>query len=296
MILGLFLSYKLINRDSLIGVIREDLPPTEAALMEGMTLGEKGDLGRDDYQNLKNSGLVHMVIVSGSNVMLIVGSVIEILALILGRKKAIVFGLGWGWYYVALVGWQVPVVRAILMVSIMYGAQLVGRKYDVWRGLALSILIILLGDIKAIAGMSFWLSITAFLGVLTGKRLGARKNCWWAPLAESAWISCWISPIMALELGKINIISPLTNWLAVVMVEMATILGILGMGIGWWWPIMGKAVLWLSLPALKYLEMIVNLSGGLNWANPEIKFNLVMTLGCYLALLGWWWKKENEKN
>ena len=82
-----FLIFMFIKKDSLIDMANQGLPPVESGVLVGMVLGDKTGISRDLYQLMKNSGLVHLVVASGANVMLIFGGLVEIGAMIFGRKK-----------------------------------------------------------------------------------------------------------------------------------------------------------------------------------------------------------------
>jgi competence protein ComEC len=290
----IILIYKFVMRDSLIYVVRQSLPPQEAGLLGGIIWGDKSGFEKNFYESLKNSGLVHLVVVSGSNVMLLVGGGIETMAGVLGRKKTIAGGLILGWGYTQMVGWEVPVVRAMLLVSILYFAQLYGRKYDLWRALILAVAIMVIGDLEVLLSVSFWLSITAFLAVITARKLRitshklltGNKNIrnMGNILRDAVWVSVWITPILAMVFGKISLVSPISNFLVAGLVEVVTLVGALGTMVGMIWLPMGKAVLWLAYPMLKYLAIVVNWSGSGWWSTVSINFNWWMLTGWYLIL------------
>ncbi len=275
-ILGLLI-YKFINRDSLIGVVDRSLPGTEAGLLNGMLWGDKTGFSKDFYNNLKNSGLVHLVVVSGTNVILVFKGLVENLAKLIGRKKAIGLGFVLVLGYLEIVGWEVPVVRAMILVSIMYWAQILGRKYNLVRGLILSVLIIVLAWPGSVTEVSFWLSFLAFIGVVTSP--------WKGVLKSSFWVSLWISPVMAISFGKINLIGPISNLLVLITVETITIIGFLGSIIGTILPIFGKIILWSIWPLLKYFVVVAELIGNWKWVNLEVNFNYVILLGWYMILI-----------
>ena len=277
LILVALLMYKFVKKDSLIEVIYQSLPPVEAGLLGGMLLGEKQGFEKDFWNLLKNSGLVHLVVVSGTNMMLVFGGLVENLAKILGRKRAIGVGFLIALEYLEMVGWQIPVVRAMILVSVMYWAQLLGRKYYIFRGLSLSVLIILLAWPQSIGEVSFWLSFGAFLGVVTSR--------WKNVLASSFWISLWISPIMGLFFGKINLISPISNLLVMITVQVITVVGFLGSIVGIVIPILGKLILWSIWPLLKYFVVVAEVIGGWGWVNLDINFNYLIVFGWYLILI-----------
>lgn len=279
------LIYKFVNKDSLMGIIYQSLPPLEAGLLGGMLLGDESGFEKEFWNLLKNSGLVHLVVVSGTNMMLIFGGLVENLAKILKRKRAIGVSFLVALGYLEMVGWQIPVVRAMILVSVMYWAQLLGRKYYIFRGLILSVLIIILAWPESIKEVSFWLSFGAFVGVITSP--------WKGVLKSSFWISLWISPIMGLFFGKINIISPISNLLVMMTVEIITIVGFLGTITGLIVPFLGKLVLWSIWPLLKYFVVVAEVIGGWRWVNLDINFNYLIVFGWYLILIYFLLKFKN---
>ncbi len=281
----IFLIYKFVNKYSLMGVIYQSLPPLEAGLLGGMLLGDETGFEKEFWNLLKNSGLVHLVVVSGTNMMLVFGGLVESLAKILGRKKAIVVGFIVALGYLEMVGWQIPVVRAMIMVSVMYWAQILGRRYDLVRGLIFSVLVIVLTWPKSIYEISFWLSFVAFVGVVTSP--------WRGILGSSFWISLWISPIMGLFFGKINLIGPVSNLLVLMTVRLITIIGFLGSVVGVFIPILGKLVLWSIWPLLKYFCLVAGEVGSWRWINIGVNFNILIVIGWYLILIYWLLKYKN---
>lgn len=286
LLMGL-LMYKFVVKDSLIYVVNQSLSNKEAALLNGMLWGEK-DFDKDFYNKLKNSGLLHIVVVSGTNMILIFKGLVESLAKWIGRKWAI--GVAWlvSLFYLNIVGWEIPIVRALILVSVMYWAQILGRKYNVWRGLIFSGLIIFLAWPKSIMEISFWLSFGAFFGVISSP--------WKDVFRSSFWVALWISPIMALGLGKINLVGPISNVLVLLIVEVITVVGFLGSIVGLIIPIIGKIVLWSILPLLKYFVTVVELIGSLKWVNLSINFNWMILLGWYLILIWIYIKYEKQNN
>lgn len=283
LVLGGFLIYKFLDKDSLMQAIERSLPEREAGVLVGMILGERQAMSKEFYEWLKISGLVHLVVVSGSNVMLLSKGLIEGLAGYLGRKKTIVAVMVLAWNYAAMVGWEIPVLRAVLLISIYYWAQLWGRVFNIWRALGLTVLMMVLADKSMVGEISFWLSVLAFVAVVTGKGL----NVFWMTL----WVNLWVTPILAISFGKISLISPLTNVMVMFLVGTITILGFFGAVMGiFWWP-MGRGVLWLTYPLLKYFVWVVE--WGSKAVSTELRFNWSMLVGWYL-ILGWWWMRRGN--
>ncbi|MFZ2152904.1 MAG: ComEC/Rec2 family competence protein [Microgenomates group bacterium] len=271
-----------VDRADILKIIKISLPFSEAGILGGMILGDKGGFTKEFYNNLIGSGLVHLVVVSGSNVMLLVGGGIEVAARWIGRRGAILMGLMIGWKYVLMVNWEIPIVRAMLLISIMYLAQLLGRKYNLVRGVILAVVIMFVADPKIMTSVSFWLSITAFLSIVLYNDVFRIKNDFINELGRSVWVNVWIFPIIAFVFGKTSWVSPLANMMVVVLVEFITIVGTMGSLLGLVWLTLGKYVLWLLIPSLGYLGKVVNWGGQINsW---QINFNEYMLIGYYLVL------------
>ena len=279
-----FLIYKFIKRSDLIGVIQEALPSGEAGLLAGMVWGEKGLISRELNNLLKNTGLVHIVVVSGANLMIIGKGIIESLAKIVGRKMAIVSGGGIVLIYVNLVGWQIPVVRAVLFLTIYYWAQMLGRQFNSSRALLLVVLIMFLADFTIFGEISFWLSVAAFLGVLLSQGEGVIKS--------TIWVSIFILPILSIFFGKISLLTPMINLGVLFLVQMITIVGFVGSLIGLLWKGPGEIILTISYPMLRYLIEVVTMTGKWRWAELSFQFNWMMLIGWYLVVGAYWYEKK----
>ena len=184
-----------------------------------------------------------------------------------------------------MVGWEVPVVRAMLLMSFLYLAQLYGRKYDLYRALPLAVGIMVVGEIGVLTSVSFWLSVTAFLGLMMA------KNKW----LINIFVGLWITPVLAMVFGRVSLISPVSNLLVSGLVEAATLVGAVGTMVGTINFTLGKVILWLTYPILKYLVIVVKMTGGGAWATVGMSFNWWLLAGWYL-ILGYWWWKRSAKN
>jgi competence protein ComEC len=255
----IMLSYIFVDKQALIETSNRTLPPAEAALLNGIVWGDKSGFGKENYINLKNSGLVHLVVVSGSNLMLLGEGVIGGLAWLLGRKKTIILAMILATGYAGLVGWELPVTRALLMMGLMYLAQILGKKFNPWRALILTVIVMFLADNKILFELSFWLSIMAFVGVITNKNKNILMKVW--------WINLWTIPIIGLIIGKIAWITPITNMLVIGLIGPITILSVWGL----WW---------LAYPLLWTVNFVSGLTG--IWV---FQFNWLMVIGWYMVLI-----------
>ena len=181
-------------------------------------------------------------------------------------------------------------MRAILLMSIYYWAQIMGRKFDVWRSLVLTAILVLIADPEAVGSLSWWLSIMAFLGVITAKRsmiydLRFMNDSFLEVIWQTVWVGVWVTPLLAVTFGKISLISPITNAMVVGLVGIITTIGFLGSVIGGW-------LLWLAMPFLKWLLIVAEAGGEVGVLNYQ--FNWWMVGGWYSLLFGFLLRKAKE--
>jgi competence protein ComEC len=285
-------------REYFLETIYRTLPPMEAGLMAGMVWGDRSGFSLELTNSLKDSGLWHLVVVSGANVMILAKLLVELLAHLIGRKKAIGVMMIVVWGYAGTVGWEMPVVRAILLMSMYYWAQIIGRKFDVWRSIVLTAILVLIADPEVVGSLSWWLSITAFIGIITNNQNPITKQF---PITnnqiasildilwQTVWVGVWVTPLLAVTFGKTSLISPITNVVVVGLVGIITIIGFLGSITGGW-------LLWLVVPFLKWLLIVAEAGGKVGVLN--FQFNWWMVGGWY-GLLFWYLfrtKKVNDQS
>ena len=145
--------------------ISQLLPAREATLIVGTVLGVD-DIERQFRDQLIKTGTIHVVVVSGQNLM-IVASVFLTLGKYLGKRFSLFLALFVSLLYAALTGFEPPVVRATLMVAAATLAVYFGREsLPIWNLLMAAVLILFVWP-QAIFEISFQLTFAATLGIMT---------------------------------------------------------------------------------------------------------------------------------
>jgi competence protein ComEC len=105
--------------------MQASLPPTSAALLAGLLLGERVDLPADVDAAFRRAGVYHVLAVSGFNVALVAATVWALLALARAPRRVAALGaLGIVVGFAAVVGPQPSVLRATLMAVLVLLALL----------------------------------------------------------------------------------------------------------------------------------------------------------------------------
>jgi competence protein ComEC len=151
------------------------LPPPEAALARGMVLGQDERIDETTRQDWRDSGLSHLLAVSGQNVMLLVALAVPLLAL------AGVSRVGRGLTLLALIVVYVPLAgagpslqRAGVMGAAGIAAMTLSRPASRWYALLLAAALTLALNPRASADPGWQLSFAAVAGILAvGRPLAA---------------------------------------------------------------------------------------------------------------------------
>ena len=152
-------------RETLVKNAKSLLPSPQAGLLLGMTIGVKEEISYKYNQVLKKVGIVHVVVVSGQNLTLVAGFILN-LASVLGRKKTILLSMGVICFYLCLTGFQIPVIRAAIMFGMTSLGKLFGREGDDLRILVATALSMLIYNPLWLISISFQLSFAATIGVV----------------------------------------------------------------------------------------------------------------------------------
>ena len=165
-------SYSALLRNKIFQNMVSLLPSREATLVVGTVLGVD-DIDRQFRDQLTKTGTIHVVVVSGQNLMIVAG-VFLTLGKYLGKRLSLFLALVVSLLYALLTGFEPPVVRATLMVLASTLAVYFGREsLPIWNLLLAAFLIIFIWP-QAIGEISFQLTFAATLGIMTlGKYISA---------------------------------------------------------------------------------------------------------------------------
>ena len=251
-------------RKRIIDFNKETIPEPHASLVAGITLGSKSEIPYDFWQKLKNTGVVHVVVASGTNVSLTAMFLISVLTVFLSRKKAIIFAFLGIWLYVVLSGFEAPLIRAGIMASFAFWAQGVGRLSYSSRVLLLTCLIMLIFNPLWLFDIGFILSFAATASLMLfqvriANYLKIVPNFLKEGLSTSIAAQIGVAPILFVSFGQFNILSPLINMLVLWTVPGIMILGAIGGILGLIFPFLGKLILYLSYPLTWWFINIVSI-------------------------------------
>ncbi len=217
--------------------VQSNLPEPEAGLVSGIVLGSKSSLSDSFWQALQQTGTLHLVVASGYNVSVILGTVVGYLAGLIQRRWAIGLGIIVVGIYAFMVGLEPAIVRASLMGSLAYLAQALGKPAESLRLLILAAVIMLFVNPLSLFDVGFQLSFLATLGLIV---LGSRLTRIPPGIRESISAQIFVWPILVFTFNSFNpfviVVNSLIVWLVPFIMSLGAALALTG------WPVLGWLV------------------------------------------------------
>jgi competence protein ComEC len=244
------------------------------AVLAGIVLGEDEGLSDELRDNFKDSGLYHLLAVSGQNITFLALGVLG-LAWLLGipRLAAEVAALAAIAGYVLAVGWQPSVVRAGVAGALASLAWLLSRPRDRWHFLALGAAVLLAWTPASLLEPGFQLSFAAVGSIfLLVPRLRLALEGYPLPdalreaLAVSTACGAATAPILWLQFGTVPVYSLLANVLVTAAVGPLLGLALVGSLIEPLLPAAALALAWLNGWLAAYIAACAAAAGSLPFA------------------------------
>ena len=283
-------------RRKLEEVINRNLPQPQSSLLIGMLLGIK-NLPYEFSSDLKRSGLIHIVVASGSNVT-IVASFFLYLSGFVQRRNAIFLSLVAIALYTLMVGLEPPIIRAALMGGLSYLAKIFGRQaYQVLTLILVASLMLLYNPLY-IFDLSFQLSFLATAGIILFaplflKYLKGTKRGLACVIATTVSAQLFVTPLIVSKFGQFPLFSLITNLLIYPVVEPVMLLGFPFAILGVIVPTASQVLSFLLWLPLTYFIQVARFFSNLNCSLinfPKLPFAIFLPY--YLFLIHIWFRLQ----
>ena len=212
-------------RDRIENRIDEFFKDPISAILKSMVTGNKSLLDKDIKEDFINTGLIHVLVISGLHIGFC-AAIFMFCFKLFGLKLNYIyfFTIPTLFFYTLLTGANSPAIRAAIMFSCLLTALMLNREPLIYNALALAALIILIVNPQSLFTASFQLSFFATFGILYlypkfnvcfGKIKNKYINFIWdiACVTLSAQIA--LIPLLIFYFGKISIISFILNLIIV---------------------------------------------------------------------------------
>ena len=154
--------------DILNQINHSSLSPRIQEFLKGIILADRTEMDAETVKDFNQTGLVHLLAISGSHMVIIFWITLLIFNQILPvkfRKVSIVLSILLIWTFAIFIDYGSSVMRSCLMITCYYIMGLLQRKSDLLHSLALSAFILLTFDSNQLFDVGFQLSYVAVLGI-----------------------------------------------------------------------------------------------------------------------------------
>ena len=296
-------------RRHLGGALARALPEPQAALAQGIFLGQRSSIPRDLTDDMNATGTSHLIAISGHNVSLVAALIISGFAWLIGRRQAALLALVAIAGYTVLTGASPTVVRAAIMGGLFVLATLVGRPSSAPTAIALASALMTAWNPLVVQDVSFQLSFAAILGLVyltpVFQALGADLLRRWGIETGEGGVPAFVLentavttgavaatlPLIALNFGRVSAVAPLSNLLLVPAFPLILGASALTAAAGAIWEPLGQATGWLAWVVLTYMIELARFFADLPLASFEVAgFGAGHAAALYLALaaIAWW--------
>jgi competence protein ComEC len=250
-------------------------PEPHASLLMGIIFGVKSQLPPEFWDKLQQTGTLHVVVASGQNVSIVARILLAVLVLAVNRRVAVFLaGLGVA-AYILMAGAEPPLVRAGIMATVGYAAQLFGRQEEGTVALLLAVVIMLIVSPLVLFDVGFQLSLAATAGIiwvypLIRRGIILKLGFFGEALAATLAAQVGVTPLLINYFGQVSLLSPLVNGLILWMVPLLMILGITIVGLGLVFRPLAVGLSWFVWALASLFIGVIELFGGLPGANLSI--------------------------
>ncbi len=288
------------------------IPAPYSALAVGLLLGGSGGLSKEIQNEFSQTGMTHIVAVSGYNVTIIAEYLI-LLGIFLGlwRKQAIWFALVGIILFVVMSGLPASAVRAGVMSGILLWAMKNGRLASSENAIIFAAgIMLLLNPLLLRYDVGFQLSFLATLGIVTTSSFWERsfvKNNKALGISEMITLSLsaqiFVLPIIAYNFHIASLISLLANVFILPIIPLSMLLVFLVIVVGFIFTPLSIVIAWFAFLLLFYEIKLIHILAQFPWASVSIEnssYWWIVIYYCILMTVIYFLKKrdrelENEK-
>lgn len=216
--------------------IHQLLPDSrQAGTLAALVIGAQNQIEQDNWQLFRNTGVAHLMSISGLHITLLAGLIAALanwlwrrssyLTLRLpARDAALLAGLLVAWAYTALAGFAIPAQRTLYMLSTVAGLFLLRRSVAPADVLALALLAVCLLDPWAVLAAGFWLSFGAVaLLMWAGHGRIAPAPAWRRAIQAQYAVTLGLIPLGLWLFQQTSLLAPLANAFAIPLVSLAVV-------------------------------------------------------------------------
>ncbi|MBQ8495908.1 MAG: ComEC/Rec2 family competence protein [Clostridia bacterium] len=219
----------------------------EADFAAALLIGERENLAGTTRLAFTRLGISHILSVSGLHLSVIIGGMDMLFRLLtVSKKKKDIFLILFTVCFACICGLSASIMRAAIMLSVYYIADILGEKSDSVTSLFFALFAILILQPRAVYDVGLWLSFLSTFGILTVMpilhfsfpkkfpRILQKICCFFlSSLCMTLAATFFTMPVTYLTFGGLSLVSPLANLIFVPLTQIILYLLILLTVFGW---------------------------------------------------------------
>ncbi len=297
-------------RERVLNILRKNIPgQRELGLAEALLIGYKDDLEQSLVQSYTNTGVVHIIAISGLHIGLIYW-LLSVMLKPLGRTRKtiwlrpllIIAGL---WGFSLLAGAQPSVLRSALMFSFIVMGETFHRKTSVYNTMAVSAFLLLCINPYWLWDVGFQLSYAAVLSIIIFMRpiynwfyvKNKVLDFIWKLNAVTLAAQVLTLPLSIYHFHQFPSLFIISNFLAVPFssaILFAEIILCAFSFIPWMAALLGKGIYWCIRLMNTWVERVEQIPGSL-WDGMYITLLQTVLLYLFVAGISFWLMEKSKK-
>ncbi len=269
-----FNQFLFTARRNVLNILQKNMQghDDQLAIAEALLIGYTQDLDKDLVQAYSNTGVVHIIAISGMHLALIYVMLVWIFSKMPFIRKSkiikVIFILSCLWLFSLLTGGAASILRSAVMFSCIVIGENFGRKTSIYNSLAASAFILLCYNPYFLWDVGFQLSYLAVLGIVIFQKpiyhLLYIKNKWvnklWALVSVSLAAQIFTFPVCIYYFHQFPTLFLFTNIIMVPLSSLILFVEIFLIALAWmpfvgsligkltWWLVwlMNKIILWFN--------------------------------------------------
>ena len=217
------------------------LPGIEGNLMNALLFGDKSGLNIEVLSGFSQSGIRHIISVSGFHLSVVCGLIFIILKHFkAGKISGFLISELFIFIFSALAGFSFSVVRSGIMMTILLFGDLIKRRQDIYSSLSTAFIILTITMPFSVRNTSLLLSVMGVFGIgivapyfVRGKNFGKYLDKPLKIMIYAAVCTLTTFPFTLLTFREISLISPIGNLIIVPLCSIVLILGIIVVFTAW---------------------------------------------------------------
>ena len=304
-------SFLFVVRDWALETLRKNIhSPNELGIAEALLIGYRNDLDKDLVQAYSNTGVVHIIAISGLHIAMIYAAMLGFFSLFkAGRIKkwiepiSILIVI---WLFTLIAGAAPSVLRAAVMFTFILAGKFIGKNANVYNTLAASAFVLLLINPFYLWDVGFQLSYAAVIGILIFFRhinnlfyFRNRSLRWiWQLCAVSLSAQAFTLPLVIYHFHQLPVLFLLSN-LVVVPLSGLILFAELFLFLVSWLPAVASFVGKLTETLIWIMNIFIGYINKFSfsvWEGLRISFLQLLILFIVTSLVTFWMFTKNTKN